>query len=1051
MKKFTFLAFTAFLLFGFNSSFAQQRPQPINAAGGRLHCATMEGLELYFQQNPAARELAEQNKNRFAAESPNRTNRQNVVVNIPIVFHIVGNSTRLAQVTDADVLWQLNKLNEDFRGANADSTNAPLFQSIRAHRDYAQIQFCLAQRDPNNNPANGITRTLSSLTGATLCSGNNYNMLKSTAQGGIDAWDPTRFFNVWVGEVGNCLLGVAQFPGTGNANQYGVVLAFDGFGNNPAYVDPSFNLGRTLPHEIGHCLGLYHIWGDETGCANSDFRQLTGTCVLPASLAGATGDQTAGDTPNQAGATGGCPSGVQTDACSGASPGFNYQNYMDYTNDACYSMFTKKQVDRMQWVLDNCVASLKTSNGCAPPVLLLNNAGISAVATPPAGFVTCDPTIPLTVTLRNGGSNVLTSVTITVTRNATAVQTFNWTGNLASLATTNVTLNAVPLALGANSIQVCTSNPNGAADSDPSNDCSSVAGTRGAGTALPLVEGFETATFPPAGWIRNNPDGAITWQRTTTGVAHTGTGKAFVDHFNYPAGGATDDIRTPPFAIGTADSLWVSFWGAYRGYPGFPFDQFQVMVSTDCGQSFQVVYNARNDTAFVAPDGALPTTTAGYFPTNVNEWVRKSIDLSSRIPAGNIMVQFRAINQFGNNMHLDDINIDKKIFPNNDAGVIAINKPTTRICTSSEAPVVVIKNYGKINLTSVRINYQVDGTGPVTTFNWTGNLPRNQIATVTLATANLGAIGNHTINVFTSLPNNVTDEDPTNDGMVKPYNVNQVFALPGSVTEEFTSNTFPPVNWSVINPNGDITWTRNSNIGRRNPGSAYFNDFVNTTIDRVDDLAMPNYSYSGIDSLFLTFNLAHITKTLPGTTGSRLDTLTVLVSKDCGNTFTTVYKKYGEDLQTVNDPNFQISMSNFVPLASQWRRDSVNLGQWLGATEPLFQVMFRFSGNMENNFYLDDVNIRSQVLPQKLKNDGYLVLPNPFRHSFGIWHYQVPTNLRYVNVYNSVGQLVYSQKFPSGGEKYFMVDPGSKAAGTYTVNLGYEDSNRNLSVQVVKY
>ena len=72
----------------------------------------------------------------------------------------------------------------------------------------------------------------------------------------------------------------------------------------------SFNLGRTLPHEIGHCFGLFHIWGDESGCANSDFRQLGGTCVLPASLAGATGDQTVGDTPNQAGATGRLPFGL---------------------------------------------------------------------------------------------------------------------------------------------------------------------------------------------------------------------------------------------------------------------------------------------------------------------------------------------------------------------------------------------------------------------------------------------------------------------------------------------------------------------------------------------------------------------------------------------------------------------------------------------------------------------------------------------------------------------------------------------------------------------
>jgi hypothetical protein len=1016
----------------------------------------MEALERYFQQNPAARDLAEQNKNRFAPESAIRTNRTNVVVNIPVVFHIVGNSTRLAQVTNADVLWQLNKWNEDFRGANPDSTNATLFYPVRAKRDYCQIQFCLAQRDPNNNPVaspGAITRTLSSLTGGTLCTGNNYEMLKHAAQGGADAWDPTRFFNVWVGEVGNCLLGVAQFPGTGSPDEFGVVLAFEGFGNNPAYVAPAFNLGRTLSHEAGHCFGLYHLWGDENGCTNSDFRQLTGTCLLPASLAGTTTDQSVGDTPNQAGATSGCPSGVQTDACSGVSPGFNYQNYMDYTDDACYSMFTIKQVDRMQYVLDNCLASLKTSNGCVPPVLTLNNASISAVVNPPANFITCDPTIPLTVTLRNAGSNTLTSAIVIVTRNATVIETRSLTGlNIPSLGTQNITLNAVPLVLGANSIQICTSQPNGVADTDPSNDCSTVTGSRGAGGALPLVEGFEGATFPPAGWIRNNPDGGITWQRTTTGVAHSGIAKAFVDHFNYAAAGNVDDIRTPPYAIGTADSLWVSFWGAYRGFPGFPFDQFQVMVSSDCGQTFQVVYNARNDTAFVGPDGATPTTGAGYFPSALDQWVKKSINLSSFIPTGNIQVQFRAINQFGNNMHLDDINIDKKIFPNNDAGVIAVNKPDARVCTNSQAPVAVIKNYGKITLTRVKINYQIDGTGPVTTLDWTGSLARNQTTTVTLANANLGSIGNHTINVYTSLPNNVADEDPSNDGLVKAYSVNQVIALPGSVTEEFTNTTFPPTNWSIFNPDADITWTRNATVGKKNPGSAFFDDWANPTFDRIDDLLMPNYSYSGIDSIFLKFGVAAVTYTVPGTTGARLDTLTVLLSKDCGNTFSTIYKKWGEDLQTVNDPNFQQSTNQrFVPKTNEWRTDSLNLGKWLASSETMFQIAYRFSGNFENSLYLDDINLRTQVLPAKLKNQGYLVLPNPFRSTFAVWHYQVPTTLRYINVYNSVGQLVYSRQFPNGGEKYFLIDLGGRAAGTYTVNLGYEDSNRNLNVQVVKY
>lgn len=1040
MKNFTFLALLIFCVFSSENTHAQQKTQNAD----NLHpktCGTMNYMEDVFSKIPGARaqfeasqaELERKYQEQIARiVSNSNTQRVQAIITIPVVVHIVLPDASI--VTDAAVQDQINILNADYSGLNPDSTNATNFYPVRGH---SEIRFCLAQRTPTNLATNGVERRNSSTISEGSILGDN---IKYTADGGLDAWDPNKYLNIWVCGTtppapGFILLGYATFPGLGfPLVEHGAVIHFRSFSSiNPTGTTLfTFSAkGRTSSHELGHFFNLRHIWGDQAGCSTDDL---------------------VSDTPLQDIESSGCSTGTVVDACTSGT-GINYQNYMDYSDDPCLTMFTVLQGVRMQTALtDPTRIGLTTSNGCVPLTLTPNDASIFGTVTPSAGFVTCDPTVPLTVTLRNAGSNPLTSVTITVTRNATTIQTFNWTGNLASFATVSVPLNAVPLVLGANAIQICTSNPNGVADSGPANDCFTVNGTQGAGTPLPLVEGFETATFPPTGWIRNNPDNGITWQRTTTGVAHTGTGKAFVDHFNYTAAGNNDDLRTPPFAIGTADSLWVSFWGAYRGFPGFPFDQFQVMISSNCGQTFQVIYNARNDTAFVAPDGATPTFGGGgYFPTNVNEWKRKSFDLSSYIPSGNILVQFRAINQFGNNMHLDDINIDKKVFFNNDAGVIAVNKPSGRICTSSDAPVAIIKNFGKINLTSVKINYQIDGTGPITTFNWTGNLARNQTATVTLATANLGAVGNHSINVFTTLPNNVTDQDPSNDALAKPYAVSQVFALPGTITEEFTSSTFPPTNWSIINPNADITWQRNGSIGNRTAGSAYFNDFINTTIDRYDDLAMPNYSYSGIDSIFLSFNLAHITKTLPGTTGSRLDTLTVLLSKDCGNTFTPVYKKYGEELQTVNDPNFQVSMSNFVPLASQWRRDSVNLGSWLSATEPLFQLMFRFSGNMENNLYLDDVNIRSQILPAKLKNDGYLILPNPFRNTFGVWHYQVPTNLRYVNVYNSVGQLVYSKKFPSGGEKYFQVDLGGRAAGTYTVNLGYEDSNRNVSVQVVKY
>lgn len=1037
MKKFTFLALTATLLISSGYLPAQQRSGSNRSSSNDERCGTMQWLEDMQRSYPGFKEQFEQNErilNEAIARrlADQRAGRINVTYTIPVVFHVVLPNPNV--ITDVMLQNQLLVLNQDFSGLNPDSANAVPFYPIRGH---SNIQFCFAQRTPTNGPTNGINRVASS----TVSSGPSANdPIKSTAAGGSDAWDPTRYFNVWFCNFSNPgLLGYATFPiGTaenpaGPLNQQGIVNLAQSV---PGGTAAPYNLGRTAVHEAGHFFWLRHIWGDAV-CGN-DF---------PGSPAGLD------DTPQQSDDTFGCPTGAQASGCPASPnpPGRNYQNYMDYTDDACMTMFTNGQGVRAETALLTFRNSLTTSNGCLPPVLLPDNASISAIVTPTTNFVTCDPTVPLTVTLRNAGSNPLTSVTITVKRNGTTVQTFNPPGlNLASNSSQNINLTAVALVNGANAIEVCTSLPNGNPDADPSDDCKTQSGTRGGGAPLPLAEGFESTTFPPTGWLINNPDAGITWQRNTTGIAHGGVAKAFVNHFNYSSAGQIDDITGPPNTIGTADSLWVSFWGAYRGFPGFPFENFQVLVSTNCGASYTTVYNVRNDTVFVAPAGSSPTSGASYFPGNINQWVRKSVDLTSFIPAGFIQVRFRSVNQFGNNFHLDDINIDKKIFFDNDAGVIAITKPTTNICVSNEAPQVVIQNYGKIPLTSVQINYQIDGAGPVTTFNWTGNLARNQTALVTLPSANYGAVGNHSINVFTTLPNNVADQDPSNDGQTKPFNVKQIFALPGNLNEDFTNSAFPPANWSVVNPNADITWQRNATVGRNAAGSAWFNDFVNNSVDRIDDLAMPNYSYSNIDSIFMNFNLAHITRTLPGTTGARLDTLSVLLSKDCGNTFTTIYKKWGEELQTVNDPNFQISFQQFTPAADQWRKDSLNLGKWLGASEPLFQLIFRFHGNFENNFFLDDINLRTQVLPAKLKNDGYLILPNPFNTSFGVWHYQLPTNLRYINVYNSAGQLVWSQKY-NGGDKFIRIDLAGRAAGLYTVNIGYEDSNRNVTVPVIKY
>ncbi|HNY55446.1 MAG TPA: zinc-dependent metalloprotease, partial [Chitinophagales bacterium] len=162
----------------------------------------------------------------------------------------------------------------------------------------------------------------------------------------------------------------------------GVVIGYQYFGST-GVVEAPYDLGRTTTHEIGHWLNLEHIWGDDDNCSGSD---------------------NVSDTPNQETETTGCPSGVRTDNCTSNSPGVMYQNYMDYTDDACMVMFTKGQVDRMNAVFDIARSAIKTSNKCSGTtgVSLLANNKLKIYPNPVQNYLTIEG-LPKT---RSGNFNI---------------------------------------------------------------------------------------------------------------------------------------------------------------------------------------------------------------------------------------------------------------------------------------------------------------------------------------------------------------------------------------------------------------------------------------------------------------------------------------------------------------------------------------------------------------------------------------------------------------------------------------------------------------------
>ena len=264
-------------------------------------------------------------------------------------------------------------------------------------------------------------------------------------------WDPTRYFNIWLADLGGGLLGYAQFPSSsglpglntngGNANTDGVVVTSSSVGSvaNPSSGGP-YNLGRTLTHEVGHWLGLRHIWGDSSACTNDDF------CA---------------DTPDATNSNGGCPT---VDSCPSDGLGADMvENYMDYSNDACLNTFTADQKTRIQAVLANSPRrmELATSTVCEPAVVYDYD---GAIEIENLNIEECGTTFTPTVIVTNNGNTTLSSAVISYQIDSDTPTTQSWSGFLFSGSSETVTLPTLNISGGSHTFTVELLNPNGNAD-----------------------------------------------------------------------------------------------------------------------------------------------------------------------------------------------------------------------------------------------------------------------------------------------------------------------------------------------------------------------------------------------------------------------------------------------------------------------------------------------------------------------------------------------------------------------------------------------------------
>jgi len=300
------------------------------------------------------------------------------------------------------------------------------------------------------------------------------------------------------------------------------------------------------------------------------------------------------------------------------------------------------------------------------------DAQISAITQPTSADI-CGSAFTPVVVLKNLGTSNLTSCQIKYQVTGGALQTYSWTGNLGTNATANVTLSALNATPGANTFTAFTENPNGGTDQNTGNDSRSVAFSAIAGTALPLTQNFQATTFPPANYSLSNTDTDVTWARTTTAGAAS-SASMFVDNWDYNAAGAYDWFILPSINLSTATSASMTYdyaYAYYNGNQGTFYDSLAVAYSIDCGASWFAL----------SFEGGIQLATAGgqsteFVPT-ANQWVNKTINLSIPTLAGqgNVLLAFVAVNGYGNNIYVDNINIQ--------SSTTTINPPVAQFSASS--------------------------------------------------------------------------------------------------------------------------------------------------------------------------------------------------------------------------------------------------------------------------------------------------------------------------------------------------------------------------------
>ena len=581
---------------------------------------------------------------------------------IPVVFHIIhqyGNEN----ISREQCLDQIRVLNEDFRRLNADTNNTPVpFRPIAAD---TQIEFKIAQKDPNGNCTDGVNRIYS---GMTIAARDNVKSLSY--------WPRDKYLNIWVvkyitgsGTSTGFVVGFAQFPGGGQATTDGIVVRHDYLGNIGTAAGER---GRTATHEVGHWLNLRHIWGD-ADCGNDGVS----------------------DTPTQQDANqSNCPTFPHV-TCNNGPNGDMFTNYMDYTNASCQNIFTDGQSARMNAALSSTTSgrstlwsatNISTTGVNNTPVLCKPKADF----TPHLATYICEGG-SISMADKSYGADVTSRVWYFPGGTPSTSTALNPTITYSTPGTYNVSIKVMN-ASGSDSIT-----KTGVVVVMPLT----------AAYQFPYTEGFENLNTFSNDWSVINFEPSSAGFTRTASAAASGTYSCRLSVLSNSLDYDMDELISPSIDLTAYDVPKLRFKNAYaQTTTALATDnKLAVFISTNCGKTWtQLIVYAGTSLA------TSTATSSNFTPSSASQWLERTITLNNYKQNSNVRFKFRFTGSAsGNNLFLDDIFIDGnstlgiddfnsnffdfKILPNPTNSVSNID---FKLAESSNIELLVLDALGKI-------------------------------------------------------------------------------------------------------------------------------------------------------------------------------------------------------------------------------------------------------------------------------------------------------------------------------------------------------------------